>query len=127
MSSSVSNPARALVPMAFVKSVAASIAFYGRLGFTVENTFTPSGQEELAWAWLQSGRAQIMLAKATDPVVASEQAVLFYLYCDDVPAAWERLIAEGVEAGPIQHPFYAPKGEFRIQDPDGYVIMVSHT
>jgi hypothetical protein len=39
----------------------------------------------------------------------------------------ERLIAEGIEAGTIQYPFYAPRGEFRIQDPDGYVIMITHT
>jgi len=30
-------------------------------------------------------------------------------------------------AGPIQYPFYSPRGEFRIQDSDGYVIMVTHT
>jgi hypothetical protein len=32
-----------------------------------------------------------------------------------------------VDAGPIQSPFWAPRGEFRVIDPDGYVLMISHT
>jgi hypothetical protein len=24
-------------------------------------------------------------------------------------------------------PFYAPRGEFRVKDPDGYDIMITHT
>jgi hypothetical protein len=113
--------------MAHVKSVSASVAFYGRLGFEVRNTFTPDGQTEPTWAYLVSDRAQIMVAQADEPVVASQQAVLFYVYCDDVSALRERLIAEGIEAGPIASPFYAPRGEFRIHDPDGYVLMITHT
>jgi hypothetical protein len=113
--------------MAHVRSVPASIEFYRLLGFGVENTFTPDGQEEPSWAYLSSDRAQLMLAKADEPVIPGEQAVLFYSYCDDVPAMREHLMAEGVEAGPIQSPFYAPRGEFRIEDPDGFVIMVTHT
>jgi hypothetical protein len=31
-----------------------------------------------------------------------------------------------VEPGPIVHPFYNPNGEFRLSDPDGYVVMVTH-
>jgi hypothetical protein len=113
--------------MVHVKSVSTSIGFYRRLGFEVENTFTPSGQKEPSWANLLSDRAQLMVARADEPVIPSQQAVLFYTYCDDVPALREHLIAEGIETGPIQYPFYAPRGEFRIQDPDGYVIMVTHT
>jgi len=37
------------------------------------------------------------------------------------------LVECGVNAGPIQYPFYAPGGEFRVTDPDGYVLMVTHT
>lgn len=123
----MANPVRSLVPMAHVGSVPASIAFYRRLGFEAENTFTPSEQQEPSWASLLSDRAQLMVTRASEPVIASQQAVLFYLYCDDVPVLREGLMAAGIEAGPIQYPFYAPKGEFRIQDPDGYVIMITHT
>lgn len=37
------------------------------------------------------------------------------------------MIADGVRCGDIATPFWAPRGEFRIDDPDGYMIMVSHT
>ena len=123
----MASPVRSLIPMVQVKSVPTAIGFYGRLGFKVENTFTPSDEKEPSWAYLVSDRAQIMVATADEPVIPSQQAVLFYTYSDDVPGLREHLIAEGIQAAPIQYPFYAPRGEFRIQDPDGYVIMVTHT
>ncbi|HET8945602.1 MAG TPA: VOC family protein [Candidatus Polarisedimenticolia bacterium] len=116
----------ALVPMAYVRSVQDSIAFYRRFGFEVGNTNTLPGETEPNWAWLQSHRAQLMLARATSPVVASDQAVLFYVYVADVEAFRAGLLEAGMEAGPIRQPFYAPRGEFRVTDPDGYVVMVTH-
>ncbi len=118
---------RALVPMAFVASVPRSIAFYQKLGLAVANTHQPESEPEPVWAWLKSDRAQLMLAKASHPVDPEEQAVLFYLYCDDVAAFREEIVGRGVEAGPIQSPFYAPRGEFRVKDPDGYALLISHT
>jgi hypothetical protein len=118
---------RSLVAMAFVADVPRSIAFYERLGFRVRNTFTQAGTSVLSWAWLDSDRASLMVARASEPVDPERQAVLFYLYVDDVAAAREELTAGGVAAGPIAFPFYAPRGELRIADPDGYVLMVTHT
>ena len=118
---------RSFVPMAAVADVRRSIAFYGLLGFAEMNTHTPEGGRDPVWAWLQSGGAQLMLARASAPVEAEKQAVLFYAYCDDVAACRTRLVEAGIDAGPITRPFYAPRGEFRIADPDGYVVMVSHT
>ncbi len=118
---------RSLVPMAHVRSIARSVAFYDRLGFRVENSFTPPDEREPSWVNLESGEARLMLTRADAPVAGSQQAVLFYSYFDDTAIARERLVAAGVEAGPIEFPFYAPRGEFRIHDPDGYVLMVTHT
>jgi catechol 2,3-dioxygenase-like lactoylglutathione lyase family enzyme len=110
-----------------VRSVPESISFYEKLGMTIGNTFVPPEASEPVWAWLQSGIAQVMLAKESEPVVASQQTVLFYLYVEDVAAKREELRDGGVPVGDIQYPFYAPRGEFRITDPDGYVLMISHT
>jgi predicted enzyme related to lactoylglutathione lyase len=121
------KPLNSLVPMAFVKSVPRSIEFYERLGFVVGNTFVPPGQAEPSWAWLRSGGAQLMVTRASDPVVPSQQAVLFYLYCDDVSAYRDELQKIGVSVGNIQYPFHAPGGEFRVTDPDGYALMITHT
>ncbi|HEV7487830.1 MAG TPA: VOC family protein [Thermoanaerobaculia bacterium] len=101
----MAHPIRALVPFVHVRSV----------------------PESIACAWLQSGIAQLMLAKAGEPVVSSQQAVLFYLYVEDVAAKHEELRAGGVPAGDINYPFFAPRGEFRVTDPDGYVLMITHT
>ena len=116
-----------LVPMAFVGSVPRSILFYRKLGFIEGNTHTPEGAAQPSWVWLKSGGAQLMLAQASDPIDPQQQAILFYVYCDDVAGLRSKLLESGVDAGPIQHPFYAPGGEFRVTDPDGYALMITHT
>jgi predicted enzyme related to lactoylglutathione lyase len=116
---------RSLVPLAHVKDMRSSIAFYAKLGFDVANQVTPEGEDVPNWVWLRAGRAELMLARASAPVVADEQAVLFYTYCDDVAATHSAWAREGLEVGPIARPFYNPGGEFRLADPDGYVIYVA--
>lgn len=117
--------ARAIVAMIFVDSVERTAEFYRHLGFRVDNTFAPPGQEELSWAWLESGRAQLMAARATSSVIPEQQAVLFYLYVDNVAATRDLLVGEGLDPGPIVERFYAPQGEFRVTDPDGYTLMIT--
>jgi predicted enzyme related to lactoylglutathione lyase len=118
---------RYFVAMIHVASVPHSIAFYEKLGFTVRNTHVPEGDTEPTWAWLHTDRAQLMVTRSDEPVDPAAQAVLFYAYCDDVEAFRSQLIAAGIDAGPVSRPFYNPEGEFRITDPDGYVVMVAHT
>jgi catechol 2,3-dioxygenase-like lactoylglutathione lyase family enzyme len=116
---------RSLVPLAHVADMRASIAFYGKLGFTVVNRVVPDGEDLPNWVWLQAERAELMLARASEPVAADRQTVLFYTYCDDVAATHAALAAAGLEVGPIARPFYNPGGEFRLADPDGYVLYVA--
>jgi catechol 2,3-dioxygenase-like lactoylglutathione lyase family enzyme len=119
---------RSLVPLAHVRSLPDSIAFYRKLGFEVRNTLVPEGRADPTWAWLESeGGAKLMLALADEPVIAAQQAVLFYLYCDSVPSIRARLEESGVPVGPVQYPFYATLGEFRVHDPDGYVLLIMQT
>ncbi len=118
---------RQLVPMVFVAEVERSIRFYEHLGFEVGNTFTQEGATKPTWAWLQCGEASLMLAFADEPIVAAQQRVLFYLYTDDVAAARASLAAAGLSPGEISTPFYAPRGEFKLVDPDGYTLMITHT
>ena len=113
--------------MAFVADVERSIAFYKHLGFEVVNTFAAEGATKATWAWLASGEAQLMLAEASHPVVADQQRVLFYIYTDDVQSAQASLAAASLNPGEIKTPFYAPRGEFQLLDPDGYTLMITHT
>ncbi len=115
---------RGLVPMAHVADVAKSIAFYQKLGFELGNTFEQDGQ--LQWAWLKSGKADFMITRSSRPMNPEAQDVLFYLYAPDVAAYREQLALRGVKVSQVSYPFYAPRGEFRVQDPDGYTLMITH-
>lgn len=127
-------PLRNIVAMLHVASVTRAAMFYAQLGLQVANTHHEPGcdederGDEPVWAWLQSQHgASLMLARADAPIDPAAQAVLFYLYCDDVAVMHAALAAAGVTVGTIAYPFYCPKGEFRVTDPDGYVCMVTHT
>ncbi len=113
-----------LVPLAHVVDVSKSAEFYKLLGFETRNTVQSEGQ--LQWAWLQSGGADLMLARSARPMNADAQDVLFYMYAPDVAAYRTELEAKGVKVGPLKYPFYSPRGEFRVDDPDGYALFVSH-
>src|SRR4051794_6239172 len=113
-----------LIPFVHVGDVAASIEFYERLGFRVSATH-PAGAQRLDWAALDSDQARVMFARADAPVHAREQAVMFYLYARDLFALRERLVADGVDAGEIVDGTPGPSAEMRLEDPDGYVLMIA--
>jgi putative acetyltransferase len=129
-----------LIPMAHAVEVERSSAFYALLGFSVERQMKDHAGSTF-WAMLRSGGAAIMFARASGPVDASEQAVLFYMYAADVKALRVKLIAAGVEDGgdycgqirkvtgkgavfALTNPDYMPAGEIRVEDPDGYCLLV---
>lgn len=98
------GPVARLVPFAHVRDVAASIAFYGLLGFAVTDDYRP--RDRLVWAALRSGKAELMLAESAEPVDAAQQGVLFYLYSPDLAGLREYLRTNGsalrrTRTGPI--------------------------
>lgn len=116
-----------LVPMAPVKDVARSVAFYQRLGFEARNIMR--GEDGVAfWAALWTpGGAELMLSleSADGP---GERSVIFYLYVDHgLTALRDRLIGAGVEVGEITFPPYMPEGEICVTDPDGYLVLVGQS
>ena len=129
-----------LVPFVHVADVEASLAFYALLGFVPQNVLKDCDGRAF-WALAQSSAAEIMLARANGPVEASQQAVLFYMYSEDVASLRRHLIANGLPDGgvycgaatpgdchpmvfEVAHPDYMAAGEVRIADPDGYCILV---
>ena len=113
-----------LVPLAHVADVRKAMEFYQLLGFEVKKTVEDRGQTQ--WAWLRHGGADLMIGRSARPMNPGAQDVLFYMYASDVAAYRAELEAKGVKAGPISYPFYSPRGEFRIDDLDGYTLMVAH-
>ena len=116
---------RTLVAFAHVASVERSISFYSNLGFKVANTVVPQGQSVPVWAWLESEKANLMVGLASEPIDSSQQAILFYLYFDNIKQTHAGLVALGHAPGEIKYPFYMPGGECRLEDPDGYVLMLA--
>jgi len=113
-------------PFTHVADVARTVAFYEQLGCTIHNTHrAPDGT--LVWAMLTAGKANLMFALASDPIDAGQQAVLFYLYSSDLVALRQHLLDGGIKAPAIKYPFYMEKGELRITDPDGYVLLIGQS
>ena len=115
-----------LIAMAHVADVQRSADFYSQLGFRVQNTFK-NDAGVLCWVDLRSGDAALMLTRADAPVIAGQQAVLFYLYAADLIGLREHLLASGVAVSAISYPFYMQKGEIRVEDPDGYVLLIGQS
>ena len=126
-----------LVPMAHVVDVEESIRFYALLGFQARDRVQHAGRTQ--WAWLTSGKGHLMLAAAGEPILSEQQAVLFYLYTDDVAAMRSHLLASGLEDGAkfggtqcdrrrvvfeVAHPPYMLEGEIRVVDSDGYCLLI---
>ena len=118
--------ATGLIPMAHVQHVQRSADFYRLLGMEVRDSLRNS-LGVLQWIDLVCEGAQLMLTRASAPVVADQQAVLFYLYSPNLPALREHLLANGVNVSSIAHPQYMPKGGVRVEDPDGYVLLIGQS
>jgi hypothetical protein len=65
--------------MAHVADVQRSVDFYKLLGLKMHGKLrNPSGQ--LQWVQLHCEQADIMFTRASEPVISSQQSVLFYLH-----------------------------------------------
>lgn len=114
-----------LIPLAHCADVQRSVGFYGLLGMELRGSLkTSSG---LQWAHIASEQAELMFARASEPVVPSQQAVLFYLYSPNLALLREHLTSAGIRVSPITYPDYMPKGEVRVEDPDGYTLLIGQS
>jgi hypothetical protein len=120
----MSNPiVTGLIPMAHAADVQRSVDFYKLLGMEMRGSLrAPAGY--LQWVHLGCGQADLMFARASEPVIASQQSVLFYLYSPNLVALREHLLSASVQVSTITYPEYMPRGEICVQDPDGYVLLI---
>ena len=122
-------PVRFLVPMIQVTEVERSAKFYRLLGFEIGNREPKDGR--MQWVWLYQPKApdwktgaNLMLTRS-ESIKAAPEEVLFYLYAADLVGLRQQLLADGLQPGEIGYPFYLPRGEFGIADPDGYCLMIA--
>lgn len=106
-----------LVPMQPVKNLTASVAFYEKLGFVVENR-----SDEWGWAMLRCGACQLMLDQSINQAAVPRIAVL-YLYPQDIRAFHRHARESGLPIPELDVTFY-DMSEFRIDDPDGNRLWI---
>ena len=73
------------------------------------------------------GKTHLMLARSARPMKSGAQDVLFYLYAPDVARYRAELAVRGIIVGPLTYPAYMPEGEFHVDDPDGYCLLVGQS
>jgi len=123
---------RGLCPLIQVFDMPTSLRFYRDiLGF--EEVQKSGSSDDVGWAWLRHGDAEVMLNTAydvgerpptPDPArVAAHADTTLYLSCQDLESAYDYLAAHGVTARP---PTVAPYGMKQLQatDPDGYGVCL---
>lgn len=125
-------PITGLVPMIPVWDIERALEFYKLLGFAMGNRVPQQGR--INWAWLYAPNApdwrrgpNLMLSRSEREIDRAATGFLLYLYATDLVSLRAELVSAGKNPGPIQYPAYLPKGEFAIQDPDGYRLMVAQS
>jgi catechol 2,3-dioxygenase-like lactoylglutathione lyase family enzyme len=107
-----------LVPMQPVKNMPASVAFYEKLGFVVENR-----NDEWGWAMLRSGDCQLMVDQSINPQAGIPRISVLYLYPENVLDFHRRARESGLPVPELDVTFYGMT-EFRIEDPDGNRLWI---
>ena len=102
-----------LIPMLPVRSMPASIEFYQKLGFSVEQR-----REEWGWAMLRLDECRVMVDQSINLHRGAPRQSVLYLYPENI-AEYHRLVRRnGLEVPDLAITFYGLT-EFRLEDPDG--------
>jgi catechol 2,3-dioxygenase-like lactoylglutathione lyase family enzyme len=109
---------RRVVPMQPVKRLPDSVAFYEKLGFTVERR-----NDEWGWAMLRSGTCQLMLDQSINRHAGTPRGAVLYCYPEDVADFHRRARENGLSVPELDTTFYGMI-EFRMEDPDGNRLWI---
>lgn len=109
---------RSLIPMQPVSNLAASVAFYEKLGFAVEER-----NDEWGWAKLRCGECRIMLDRSINPHPGAPRRTVLYLYPEDIADYHRRVRDSGLAVPDPEATFYGMT-EFRLHDPDGNPLWI---
>ena len=107
-----------LVPMLPVRSMPASVEFYRRLGFTVDQR-----NDEWHWAMLSFGECRLMVDQSINVHPDTPRSAVLYLYPDDIFEYHEQVRRSGLNVPEPEKTFYGMT-EFRMDDPDGNRLWV---
>lgn len=107
-----------LIPMLPVRSMPASVEFYLKLGFRVEQR-----NDSWRWAMLAFDDCRLMVDESINVHPEAPRTTVLYLYPDDIQAFHAHARQEGLDVPDLDVAFYGMT-EFRLDDPDGNRLWI---
>ena len=107
-----------LIPMLPVKNMPASVAFYEKLGFSVERR-----QDDWGWAMLRFDECRLMLDQSINVHPDAPRQSVLYLYPDNIAEYHQQVRKNGLVVPDLNITFYGLT-EFRLSDPDGNRLWI---
>ena len=107
-----------VIPMLPVKSMPASVVFYAKLGFHVEER-----HDDWRWAMLRSGECRLMVDESINVHPDVPRTSVLYLHPPDISEFHASAKASGLDVPDLEVTFYGMT-EFRIDDPDGNRLWI---
>ena len=101
-----------------VASMPASVEFYRKLGFDVEQR-----NDDWGWAMLRLDECRLMVDQSIQRHPGGPRESVLYLYPDDVVDYHEQVRKNGLAIPDLELTFYGMK-EFRLDDPDGNRLWI---
>jgi|SRR5690606_839206 len=101
-----------------VKSMPASVAFYEKLGFVVDDR-----NDEWGWAMLRCGDCRLMLDQSINLHANVPRIAVLYLYPENVAGFHRQAQENGLVVPDLDSTFY-DMTEFRMEDPDGNRLWI---
>ena len=111
----------------YVGDLKASVDFYTKLGFTFKEVGDTAATGYINWFWIDLVQANSETKQSYQNDAQAERkgdGAFMCLSVDNVDAAYEALVSEGIQ--PSSEPKDWPYGrrEFVVRDPDGYKLVV---
>lgn len=107
-----------LIPMLPVKNISASIEFYQKLGFSVENR-----NDDWRWAMLCFDECRLMVDQSINVHREAPRQGVIYLYPENIVEYHRQVRANGLDIPDLEITFYGLT-EFRLDDPDGNRLWI---
>lgn len=107
-----------LIPMLPVKSMAASVEFYQKLGFSVERM-----NDDWGWAMLCFDECHLMLDQSINLHRDAPRQSVLYLYPENIVEYHQQVRRNQLAVPDLDVTFYGMT-EFRLDDPDGNRLWI---
>jgi len=107
-----------LIPMLPVRSMPASVEFYQKLGFSIQQK-----NNDWRWAMLCFGECRLMVDESINVQPGVPRYSVLYLYADDISEYHKQVRKNGLAVPDLEVSFYGMT-EFRIDDPDGNRLWI---